>query len=341
VQVHEPIADPPQRSLTDGPVGARERSLRWMPWVVLVVGTMLLLDVVSLVWIGVIAPTAAVVLAVLQRRGPPDGVRWFRSEVDRRDIVAVVVFYLVVVGLFRVAFEGFGTDRVAGLFLSFAAGLLTGVAGPVIYMVWRRGRSLRDLGIGGHHLRPTIALGLLLAGIQFAMTLWGYDLPEPVDWVPLLVMSLVVGAFEAVFFRGFVQGRLEASFGTATAVIGAATLYSLYHVGYGMGASEMGFLFGLGVLYAIAYRLVQNVLVLWPLLTPLGAFFNNLEAGDIELPWASIAGFADVAIVMAVVIALAHRHERKRTATTDDHSTGEPRRTATAAPVARGVERDV
>ncbi|HEX6197620.1 MAG TPA: hypothetical protein VFZ37_17010, partial [Jiangellaceae bacterium] len=82
-------------------------------------------------------------------------------------------------------------------------------------------------------------------------------------------------------------------------------------VGYGMSATEIVFLFGLGVLYAIAYRLVNNILVLWPLLTPIGAFFNNLEAGDIELPWASIAGFVDVLAVMAVIIWLAARHERK------------------------------
>ena len=62
----------------------------------------------------------------------------------------------------------------------------------------------------------------------------------------------------------------------------------------------------------MAYRLVENVLVLWPLLTPLGAFFNNLEPGDIELPWALIAGFADVAAVMAVAIWLGHRHEVRR-----------------------------
>jgi membrane protease YdiL (CAAX protease family) len=307
---------------------------------VLVVATMLLLDVVSLVWIGVIAPTAAVIVAVLQRDRPPEGVRWFRARTDRRDMAAIAGSYVVVVGLFRLAFDGFGTDRVAGLFLSFAAGLLAGVAGPVVYMVWRRGRSLRDLGIGGHRLRPTITLGLLLAGIQFAMTLWGYDLPEPVDWVPLLVMSLVVGAFEAVFFRGFVQGRLEASFGTAPAVGGAAILYSLYHVGYGMGAEEMGFLLGLGVLYAIAYRLVENVLVLWPLLTPLGAFFNNLEAGDIDLPWASIAGFADVAVAMIVVIALAHRHERRRVADGAEQSRVAPP-SAAETRTNGGVESDV
>ena len=51
--------------------------------------------------------------------------------------------------------------------------------------------------------------------------------------------------------------------------------------------------------------------MLWPLLTPLGALFANLEAGDIELPWASIAGFVDVAAVMAVLVWLAHRHQRR------------------------------
>jgi uncharacterized protein len=293
--------------------GTSRGSLRAMAWVGFVVVVLLLLDVVDLVWIGVIAPVAAGGIVAVQWRRPPTGVRWFRDDVDLRDLRAVGVMYVAVVALFAVAFEGFGTDRVAGLFLSFAAGLLVGVIGPVVYTVWRRGRSLADLGIGGHRLRETIGLGLVLAGIQFAMTLWGYELPEPVDWVPLLVMSIVVGAFEAVFFRGFIQGRLEASFGTAPAVGGAAALYALYHVGYGMGGSEMGFLFGLGVVYAVAYRLVGNVLVLWPLLTPLGAFFNNLEAGDIELPWGSIAGFVDVAIVMAVALVLARRHERRRT----------------------------
>jgi hypothetical protein len=100
-------------------------------------------------------------------------------------------------------------------------------------------------------------------------------------------------------------------------VVGAAALYGLYHVGYGMAGSEIVFLVGLGVVYAIAYRLVENILVLWPLLSPIGAFFNNLEAGDIALPWASIAGFADVLAVMAVIIWLAVRHERRAAARHD------------------------
>jgi hypothetical protein len=44
------------------------------------------------------------------------------------------------------------------------------------------------------------------------------------------------------------------------------------------------------VVYAAAFRLVGSILVLWPLLTPLGSFFNQLQESDIELPWASVAG---------------------------------------------------
>lgn len=302
-------------SLSDDARDVEHRVLmreRVVPWVVFPLAALLLLDVVDLVWFGLIVPVAAGSLVALQWKRAPGGVGWVAGRVDRRDLTAIGALYLGVVGLFSLAFIGFGTDRVAGLFLSFAAGLVLGVAGPVIYTVWRRGRRVRDLGIGGHRLRETVVLGVMLAGVQFAMTLWGYELPQPVDWVPLLVMSLVAGAFEAVFFRGFIQARLEASFGTAPAVGGAALLYALYHVGYGMGTSEMVFLFGLGVVYAIAFRLTGNLLVLWPLLTPLGGFFNNLESGDIELPWASIAGFADVAMIMIIVVMVAHRYQRRR-----------------------------
>ena len=234
------------------------------------------------------------------------------THLDRTDLAVVAAAYLGVVFLFRMAFTVFTTDNVLGLFLCFAAGMLLGVVGPVVYQVWGRNRGLRSLGLGTHELRPTLAMGLTLAAAQFAVTFLGYSMPAPAQWVPLLGMSLVVGLFEAIFFRGFVQGRLEASFGPVPAVAGAALLYGAYHVGYGMGVSELWFLLALGVVYAVAYRLTTNVLILWPLLTPIGAFFNNLRTGDINLPWESLLGFADVAILMAAAIWLAHRRELKQ-----------------------------
>jgi membrane protease YdiL (CAAX protease family) len=125
-------------------------------------------------------------------------------------------------------------------------------------------------------------------------------------------MALVVGVFESIFFRGFIQNRLEAQFGPAFGIGTAAVLYGMYHVGYGMGGSELLFLTGLGVVYAVAFALARSLLVLWPLLTPLGSFYANVDAGDIKLPWASIAGFVDVFALMVLVGWLAARHQRKR-----------------------------
>jgi membrane protease YdiL (CAAX protease family) len=217
----------------------------------------------------------------------------------------------------------FTTDSVLGLFLSFAAAMLVGVVGPIVYTVWIRGRPLSSLGIGRGEWRTAIGVGLLLAALQFSVTFAGRALPpDPVDWVPLLVMSLTVGAFETVFFRGFVQDRLRASFGQGAGVAGGAVLYGAYHVGYGMAGPELVFLTGLGVIYAVAYALVRNGLVLWPLLTPLGSFFNNLSGAEFELPWASILGFLDVLALMAAAMWLAVRHRRRHAASTSAAASG-------------------
>jgi uncharacterized protein len=278
----------------------------WVSWTAWVVLALLLLDVLDGAAYGVLVPVSALILAAVPG-ATPVAVR----RRDRQDLVVVAALYAAVVGLMRLAFVGFTTDNTLGLFLSFAAALVLGAAGPVVYWSWVRRRPLAELGLQVGDLRRTGALALLFATVQFALTLWAYDLPAPVDWVPLLVMALVVGVFESIFFRGFVQNRLEEQFGSVMGIGGAAALYGLYHVGYGMGLEEMVFLTGLGVVYAVAFALSRSVLVLWPLLTPLGSFFAQLEAGDIELPWASIMGFADVLAGIVTAIWLAHRHEAK------------------------------
>jgi membrane protease YdiL (CAAX protease family) len=285
----------------------------WVVWLIAAMSSLALLD---LTVYGVVIPVSALLLAVLA--GPSV---WRRRTIDWLDLAAVATLYIAVVFLFRVAFTVFTEANVLGLFLCFGAGMVLGVAVPVLYTL-RRGRALSDLGLGLGNWKRAVLLGLILTSIQFAITLFGYALPAPVDWVPLLVMSLTVGAFETVFFRGFVQTRLSASLGQAPGIAIAAALYAAYHVGYGMDVEGMVFLFGLGVVYAIAFAVVRNVLVLWPLLTPLGSFFSNLNSGDIELPWEAILGFADVLALMVASILLGRRWLKRKN----------PRKTAAPLP---------
>ena len=85
------------------------------------------IDVVGPTVYGVGVPAAAAVLYLATRSRACAALR--RSLVDRQDLVVVGALYLAVVALFRVAFEGFGTGRVAGLFLTFAAGSIEVSAG--------------------------------------------------------------------------------------------------------------------------------------------------------------------------------------------------------------------
>lgn len=281
-----------------------------------VVAGLLLLDVVGgAAYTLILAAAGGLIVLVLKLAGQRDEkVVWLRRTVDIQDLVVVGLTYIAVVLGFRLAFTVFTTDNVLGLFLSFAASLLIGVAAPIYYSVWLRGRPLASLGIGLGHWRVTAALALLFGIVQYAITLARSAYPPVETWLPLLVMALVVGLFEAILFRGFIQNTLEASFGLAPAVAVAAGLYGLYHVGYGMGLDEIALLVGLGLVYAVAFRVAGSVFVLWPLLTPLGSLFNQLATATFTLPMESIFGFADIFGVMVALIWLARRHERRASA---------------------------
>ena len=227
------------------------------------------------------------------------------------DLGRLFGLYVACVGLFYLAFQVFTVDNVPGLFISFGAGLLLGVAGPAVHVIIGQGRSLADLGLTRKRLPETLGLAVLLAAVQAAITLPTVSFGALSEWLPLLVMALVVGLFEAVFFRAYLIAILEPMVGIIPAVAASAGLYALYHVGYGMTGQEMVFLFGLGIVYAVAYAVARNILVLWPLLTPVGGFFATQKAGDITLPMEAILGFADVFGLMLFSIFLVTRWQRR------------------------------
>jgi len=90
------------------------------------------------------------------------------------------------------------------------------------------------------------------------LTVYGLVIPLSALVIAVTVPGMVPGS----------PGRADRRDLTVRGVGGAALLYGLYHVGYGMGGADIVFLVGLGVVYAVVFALARNVIAIWPLLTP-------------------------------------------------------------------------
>ena len=229
------------------------------------------------------------------------GVRWRPT----RDSAVAVACFLCVVACLYVAMQVFTWTRIAPAFITFGpltlAGL--GVAVPVFYTVLVRRRSLANLGITRANLPVSLFLGLLMGAETARGTLMNVDRAFTADVVPLVLMSLAVGLFEAIFFRGWLQQRFQDDFGVVPGVILAALCYSLYHVGYGMAVGELFYLFYLGVIFGSIFHLTKNVFVLWPFFTPVGGFYETFSSG-LTMPFAATYGFLlTLGLMLAALLA--------------------------------------
>lgn len=236
-----------------------------------------------------------------------------------RDLIAVLASWTLVTGTLYIATVVVTAAAGGGMpyfFLYAVLGAtLFGIGIPLYWTVVVRKRPIADLGITTRYLGLSLALQLVFAAFQYMGTLAKTALPAWQQLLPLLALSFAIGLFEAVFWRGWVLLRLEDAFGLIPAVLLGSALYALYHIGYAMPLSEIAFLFLIGVLYAVTFRLTRNIFVLWPLFQPMGQMVTLLKSG-LSLPLLASLGFFEVLILMAVLIWLANRSYRKQHAAT-------------------------
>jgi membrane protease YdiL (CAAX protease family) len=231
-----------------------------------------------------------------------------------KDLAAVVLSWFLVVGSLYTATVIVGSNVWGGMayFILYAVvgALLFGVGVPLYWMAVVRKRPMADLGFTTRWLGVSLILQLVFAGFQFMGTLARNQLPPFEELVPLIALALSIGFFEAVFWRGWIQLRLEESFGTIPAIVLGSALYAAYHLGYGMPASEMIFLFFIGLMFATVFRLTKNVFILWPIFQPMGQLVTLIKDG-LTLPLLASLGFIEVLIVMLVLVWLAARYQKK------------------------------
>jgi uncharacterized protein len=241
-------------------------------------------------------------------------VRWQPNK----DLIAVGVSYVLVVGSLYTATAIVGPEAWGGfayfLLYGLLAATLFGLGIPLYWTTVIRRRPISDLGLTTRRLGLSLVLQVVFSALLYTVTLARVQWP-PIDQVlPLVALALAIGFFEAVFWRGWVLLRLEESFGLIPAILVGSVLYAFYHVGYAMPLSEITFLFFIGVLYAVTFRLTKNILVVWPLFQPMGQLVTLIRDG-LPLPLLAALGFAEVLIVMLVLVGLAARYYRKHAGT--------------------------
>lgn len=234
-----------------------------------------------------------------------------------RDLLAIAVSWILVTGSLYIATNLVGSTVLGGMGYFFLYGVMAatvfGLGIPLYWTVVVRRRPVSDLGITTRLLGLSLILQVVFAALQFMPTLRVTQLPPFAQFLPLIALALAIGFFEAVFWRGWVQLRLEDAFGIIPAILVGALLYAFYHIGYGMPLSEIGFLFLIGLLYAVIFRLTKSVFILWPLLQPMGQLVTLVKDG-LTLPVMATLGFVDVLALMVLFIWLAVRYHRKHSA---------------------------
>lgn len=239
----------------------------------------------------------------------------FRWNPDK-DLIMVAVSQLLVMGGISIATNIAGQNDRSGIayFIMYAviAVALCGVGIPLYWTVIVRRRPLTDLGMTRKWLHRSHFIQLIFVILQFAGIMGKVQFPPLEQLLPLIGLAMFIGFFEAVFWRGWVQMRLEAAFGIFPSVVLSAALYALHYLAYGASFAEIIPLFFAGILYSVVFRLTSNVLIIWPVFLPMRLLVKLINDGaTISTP--SVFGFFGAWLLMLGLVRLAGRYHKAHT----------------------------
>lgn len=222
---------------------------------------------------------------------------------------------------------------VAESLLLFLGAILLATLLPV-WLVWHRmRRDLDDLGFTLRRVWLAVGLGAVI-GLGSLPPFWnaaatlGID-PVSQTWAQLLVV------WEPLFVYGWLQLRLRDGFGELPAPLLAALCYGLYHLGTEPIPDTL-FRVAFGLVFAIAFALTRNLLVLVPIGWGLATGLMGIAAGE-AYGIDTIALRVVVVLLQAAIVIMAYRRHpgdldsRPARTTPDDRGAAELRARADRA----------
>jgi membrane protease YdiL (CAAX protease family) len=189
---------------------------------------------------------------------------------------------------------------------------LLSVGVPVYWTTVVERRPISALGITVRHWLPSLLLGLLLSLERVSPLLFARPPTRALhEWLPMAVIG-IASLFEPLFVFGWLQLRFEKDFGVLPAVLLAALGFAVYHIGF--MPEQMSAQFGSAVLYGVAFRLTNNLLVTWPLLWGTTSAMLCIGQGVCFADWGFAATYVVLAALEIVYIALLSLRQRRAAA---------------------------
>lgn len=217
-----------------------------------------------------------------------------------KELSILILSWLGIVIANYIAFVS-GNALLQLLFYNVISLFLIGIALPVYWTIKKR-HPLSDIGITKNRLWLSLVIGIVFTGFEAFHTIAEIQLPVFDELLPIIVLAIVAGLFEAVFFRGWMQLRFEDAFGIIPSILLASAFYSLYHIGYsGSWATTETLitLFLVGIMFAVLFRLTKNILIIWPFAIPVGAVYDLVKHETI-IPFEAIYGYLFTSILIVI-----------------------------------------
>jgi len=170
------------------------------------------------------------------------------------------------------------------VFVALVVPVLT-VGVPVCWTRLMDRRPLSSLGLTLRHWLPALLLGLGLSAVEVIPVMGATSRVSVDRWMPQAVAG-AASLWEPLFVFGWLQLRFEDDFGVLPAVLMASCCFALYHVGFGSVDMMMG-QFLSGVMYATVFRLVKNLLTVWPSLWATSSARICFGSGFCFFSWSS------------------------------------------------------
>lgn len=133
-----------------------------------------------------------------------------------KDLIAIAVSWILVVAALYTATFVVGSTVAGGMayfgLYAVLGATLFGIGIPLYWTVAVRKRPVSDLGLTRERLGLSIVLQLVFAALQFSGAYRGLHIPALESLLPLVALSLAIGLFESIFWRGWVLLRFEEAF---------------------------------------------------------------------------------------------------------------------------------